>query len=80
MSKVGVARRIQRWYWGKVALLWAWGGVAAVLLLTDFLTVPIQAVRSSITFVGPLAILLGLSVLTWVWLGSKDSSDSIRNE
>jgi hypothetical protein len=76
MPKVGITKRIQRWYWGKVALLWAWGGVVAALLLTDFLTRPIQPVLSSITFLGGLAILLSLSVLTWVWLGSKESADS----
>jgi hypothetical protein len=73
---LGVARRIQRWYWGKLALLWAWGGVAAALLLTDFLMRPIQSVRSSITLIGAVVILFGLSVLTWVWLGSKESFES----
>jgi len=71
-TAVGIAKRIQRWYWGKVALLWAWGSVVAALLVTDFLTRPIEPALSSITLLGAVAILLGLSVLTWVWLGSKE--------
>ena len=76
MSKaLGLARRIQRWHWGKVAMLWAWGGAVGVLLLTDFLTRPIEPVLSTITGLGTVVIVLSLSVLTWVWLGSKESPD-----
>jgi hypothetical protein len=71
---IDVAARIQRWHWGRIALLWAWGSIAVALLLTDFLSQPIQPGPSSITFVGALSILVGLSVLTWVWLGSHTSS------
>jgi len=66
--------KIQRWHWGKIVILWAWGGLFVSLLLTRFLSQRADAdpTMSSVSFLGSLGILATLSVVTWVWLGGKD--------
>lgn len=68
---------IRRWHWGKIAILWAWGGGLVALLLTDFLSSPADQspLRSTVTFVGSFAVLLALTSITWVWLGAKDAEN-----
>jgi hypothetical protein len=66
--------RLVRWHWGKIVILWAWGGVIVALLLTVFLSSPAgeRPALSSFAFMGSLAILIALSSVTWVWLGGKE--------
>ncbi len=66
--------RIQRWHWGKIAILWAWGGLMAALLLAKFVSQKAAAdpLASSLSFLGSLLILVGLTIVTWIWLGRKD--------
>ena len=66
---------IRKWQAGKLVLLWAWGGLLAALSLTSFLSEP---VRTSpwlhlIELATCMIILISLSVLTWHWLGRKES-------
>lgn len=70
----GVTVGVARWHWGKIAILWAWGGIVVALLLTNFLSTPVDQspAISSITFLGSLAILLALTCITWRWLGGKE--------
>jgi hypothetical protein len=65
---------IHRWHWGKLVILWSWGGVLSALLLTNFLsTPPRQHIAQSLaTFLGALAIVTALTMVTWVWLGGKE--------
>jgi hypothetical protein len=66
--------KIQRWHWGKIVLLWAWGGLFVGLALTRFLSQRADAdpTVSSLSFLGSLGLLATLSVVTWMWLGGKD--------
>jgi len=66
---------IRRWHWGKIAILWAWGGLVVALLLTNFLSSPADQspARSTVTFLVSLIILLVLTALTWAWLGGKET-------
>lgn len=67
---------IQRWHWGKIAILWAWGGLVVALLLTSFLTqqADLDPTISSLSFVGSVLILGALTIVTWLWLGGKDKA------
>lgn len=67
---------IRRWHYGKLILLWAWGGVAL------FLGIELLAAMSAERFVvgtilvlALLAIPVFLSVVTWKWLGGKEAED-----
>jgi hypothetical protein len=72
--RIDIGLDIRRWHWGKIVILWAWGGVLVALLLTNFLSSPatITPALSTITFLGGLLILLVLTAITWKWLGGKD--------
>jgi hypothetical protein len=65
---------IRRWHWGKIAVLWAWGGIIVALLLTKFLSqqATVDPVASALSFFASLAILAALTVVTWIWLGGKE--------
>ena len=69
-----VSMSIKRWHWGKIVILWAWGGLIVALLLTKFLSqkTELDPVGSSLSFFGSLLILAALSIVTWLWLGGKD--------
>jgi hypothetical protein len=66
---------IRRWHWGKIVIVWAWGGVLVGLLLTNFLSSPAtqSPARSTVTFLGSLGILVALTALTWTWLGGREA-------
>jgi hypothetical protein len=65
---------IQRWHWGKVAILWAWGCVSVAPLLYRFFSTPVgeSPLVSLGALVVPLVVLLLLTTLTWRWLGGKE--------
>jgi len=67
---------IQRWHWGKLAILWAWGGLLVALLMTRFLSREPTAdpTVSSISFLGSLIILAALTIVTWIWLGGREEA------
>lgn len=66
---------IRAWHWGKIVILWAWGGVLVALLLTNFLSSPATQAPglSTATFLGSVLALVALTVITWIWLGGKDA-------
>lgn len=65
---------IQRWHWGKLVILWAWGGSVAALLLTAFLSGPVDRnpLGALASLTGALAILAALTAITWRWLGGRE--------
>jgi len=71
---------IKRWHWGKIVILWAWGGVVVALLLTRFLSqkAEVDPVVSSMSFLGSVLILIALTIVTWLWLGGKDQAPTDR--
>ena len=66
---------IRRWHWGKIVILWAWGGGIASLMLERFAASPVSEspLLSSTAFIFSVLLLLSLTVMTWIWLGGKDS-------
>lgn len=72
---------IRHWHWGKIVMLWAWGGLIVALLLSAFLSqkADVDVGLSSVTLVGSLVILVALSIVTWIWLGGKDRSPASRD-
>lgn len=72
--------KIQRWHWGKIVILWAWGGLLVALLLTRFLSqqAAVDPVVSSVSFLGSVVILGALTVVTWLWLGGKEHTPTDR--
>ncbi len=67
---------IQKWHVGKLIILWVWGGLGAALVLTDFLSRPVQAAPAThlLEFLFAALVLLALSAITWHWLGGKEPS------
>jgi len=66
---------VRKWHPGKLIILWTWGAVCAALTLTHFLNSSVSDSPAlhlcEILFV--FVVLLVLSVVTWHWLGSKES-------
>jgi hypothetical protein len=67
--------RISHWHPGKLILLWSWGGIIAGLALTSFLATPValSPLTHLLALLTALLILVGLSVITWIWLGDRKS-------
>ena len=67
---------IKRWHWGKIVILWAWGGFLVALLVTRFLSqkAEVDPAVSSLSFFGSVLILGALTIVTWLWLGGKDDA------
>ena len=65
---------IHRWHWGKLVILWSWGGLAAAFLLTVFVSTPVldNPVRATVSLLVGALILVLLSGVTWVWLTGKE--------
>ena len=65
---------IEQWHWGKLVILWAWGGMLAALLMTLFVVEPVEnsPARSALSLALTIALLLALSAITWRWLGGKE--------
>ncbi len=62
---------IRKWHVGKLGILWAWGiGVCFVLIQVIVKTKDFVPGFALIGLL--LAILVGLSVITWKWLGGKE--------
>lgn len=69
-----LSMRIRRWHWGKIVILWAWGGIVVAMLLARFLSqkADVDPGSSLLSFIGSILILGGLTAVTWVWLGGKE--------
>jgi hypothetical protein len=69
-----MAMRIKKWHFGKLIILWSWGGLLAALSLTLFLSGPVSAspVLHLLSFGATFAILVTLSAITWHWLSGKE--------
>jgi hypothetical protein len=65
---------IRRWHWGKLVILWSWGGGLAALLLERFAASPVDdsPLFASAVFLISVTVLSCLTVITWIWLGGKD--------
>jgi hypothetical protein len=72
--------KIQRWHWGKIVILWAWGGLLVALLLTRFLSqrADVDPTVSLLSFLGSVLVLGALTIVTWLWLGGKDDTPTDR--
>jgi hypothetical protein len=68
---------MRRWHAGKLIMLWAWGGVAAALALTSFLSNPVKdaPVAHLLELLFVLLVLFALSAVTWHWLGGRESDE-----
>jgi hypothetical protein len=66
---------IRKWHYGKIMILWSWGGLIVALLLTQFMARPVDSAPMAhlLEFCGCLIILAVLSGLTWHWLGGKET-------
>lgn len=66
---------VRNWHPGKLIILWAWGGVAAGLSMSQFMAQPVAGSPTVhlIELIVFAAVLLSLSALTWHWLGGKES-------
>jgi hypothetical protein len=75
MSAVSIAMRVRRWHWGKVVILWAWGGTLVALLLSTYLATRVEEDPglSALTLLGSLLVLLALTSITWVWLSGRET-------
>ena len=64
---------IRRWHFGKLVILWAWGGIGAALALIDFQTHTVESgpLRHLCELLLVLTVLLLLSAITWRWLGDR---------
>lgn len=66
---------IQKWHFGKLIVLWSWGGLFSALALTDVMTA--KSSESPGFHLGELVVvvivLIVLSVITWRWLGGKET-------
>ena len=69
---------VRRWHWGKIVILWAWGGLLVAMLLTRFLSqrAEVDPTVSSLSFLGSVVILGVLTIVTWLWLGGKEDAST----
>jgi hypothetical protein len=67
---------IRTWHFGKLIILWTWGVLLCGLALTHFVSSEASKtpllLTAEIVFV--VLVLVGLSIITWHWLGAKDSN------
>lgn len=70
-----VRTRIGVWHWGKLVIVWAWGGLLAAILLAAFLSreVKVSPLSSVLCLAGTTVILAALTTITWIWLTAKES-------
>jgi len=62
---------IQGWHYGKLIMLWAWGGMISLIILNKLETNP--KTFWGLLLIGLLGLIpLVLSVITWTWLSGKE--------
>lgn len=73
---------ITRWHIGKLVLLWVWGAALTLLALAGAQAVPSKEVSWALLGWGLLLfaalVPIGLSVITWIWLGGREDSGHPR--
>ena len=67
---------IRKWHHGKLIVLWSWGGLLCAIALTDIKTARVDewTLFRLCELLVVLALLVTLSVITWIWLGGKEES------
>lgn len=70
-----LSARLQRWHWGKIVIVWAWGGMLVAILLREFLATIAAAEPgwAAFTLFAGVAGLAALTAMTWIWLSGKES-------
>jgi hypothetical protein len=78
MSRVKILPNLRNWHWGKIVIVWAWGGMLVIALLRVFLTTPAaeKPGLAASTLIAALIVLIALSSITWMWLSGKESNRS----
>ena len=73
---------ITRWHPGKLLLLWAWGVALALLALVGVQAMPsrspVVVLMGFALLVFAVAVPIVLSVMTWIWLGGRESRGQPR--
>jgi hypothetical protein len=66
--------QIKKWHPGKLVILWLWSGGIAVWLMSLSQTVDIKSAQYMYlaSLMAAIAFLVLPTVITWVWLGSKE--------
>lgn len=84
MPKPVWQRRIEAWHYGKLVILWSWGG--ALTYLAYFVVIdlePSDGVNLAAGFVAMAALALipaVLSAVTWIWLGGRQKPPGERGD
>ena len=69
---------VRNWHYGKLIILWAWGGFAVTLVFLDFQSSPVKVAPflHLFEFLFVLIVLAVLSAITWRWLGDRPRDNS----
>jgi len=64
---------IREWHWGKLIILWAWGGALVLLALEALARIGNERfILGTLLIAAIIVIPAILSVITWKWLGAKE--------
>ena len=67
---------IRNWHYGKLILLWAWGGVLMYVAFAVLITISRERyLLGTLLVVVLVAIPLVLTAVTWRWLGAKETPE-----
>lgn len=67
---------IRNWHYGKLILLWAWGGILGYIALVVLLALSGESyVVGTLLVVVLVGLPLLLSVVTWKWFGAKETKE-----
>jgi hypothetical protein len=73
-------KTVRKWHLGKIALLWAWGGLLAIALLyllQHYKDTLLEHILLGFTVLGALLFIPpALTIITWQWLGGKETDDT----
>jgi hypothetical protein len=66
---------IRSWHYGKLVILWVWGGLVAAVSLSLFMAQPAETSPVAHLLEAVLFLIASgsLSILTWHWLGGKEA-------
>jgi len=66
---------IRRWHWGKLVILWAWGGLLTAFELHLLETIEGRLIVETLLIVSIVGVPVALTVVTWKWLTRKELRD-----
>ncbi len=66
---------IKRWHYGKLIIVWAWGGLITAFAFYLLTTVEDRFVIGTALLVAIAIIPAALSIITWKWLSGKESRE-----